>query len=323
MKDLIINPIIPLWLMGIICLALIAVSVRRNVWTCLRRILIIALLFVINMRVMIPGNPVDVKKQEINSYCLFMIDDTLSMMALDGRGEQSRMSVVQSDLEYIIGSLQGAHFSAWSFHNTTNRLSPFTDNGDHVVNSIYGLYPLSDLYGRGTTMNTPKPALISALKEIRKKDGIKVFLFFISDGEHNRDEAIESFSDVKGYIDGGAVLGYGTEAGARMEYKPSYSDEVETVTYWSRETFKEEIAISCLDEKNLKKIASDMGIPYIHMQNEKDCDDVIKDILKHSELVTTNQSVSTIDTAADTYFICVIPLLLLLILEAISMIRKK
>ena len=45
-----INPIIPLWLMGIICIVLLFFK-RKGIFNYVRQIVIVALLFLINMRI--------------------------------------------------------------------------------------------------------------------------------------------------------------------------------------------------------------------------------------------------------------------------------
>lgn len=50
---MIINPIIPIWLMAIICIAL-AIFKRKGKFAYIRQIIMIILLFMINLRMMIP-----------------------------------------------------------------------------------------------------------------------------------------------------------------------------------------------------------------------------------------------------------------------------
>ena len=79
---MIVNPIIPIWLMAIICVALLIVK-RKGIRPYIRQIIIIALLFVINLRIMIATDDVKIETQDIDANILFVIDNTICMVAVD------------------------------------------------------------------------------------------------------------------------------------------------------------------------------------------------------------------------------------------------
>ena len=144
-----------------------------------------------------------------------------------------------------------------------------------------------------------------------------MIVFFISDGEITNNDALCSFSEIRQYIDGGAVLGYGTEEGGKMYVYDYFSDDFEVVQ--DESDFPYNDAISRIDEKNLKAIAKDLGISYKNMnKNDTDdvIDDIIKDITKNTASSLENKSLSGYK---DIYYIFVIPLLLILIYEFISL----
>ena len=72
-------PIIPIWIMLIICISLIIYIIIKK--RDLLQILIIILLFVINLRIMIPSNNSKTIKNDLD--ILFVIDNTISMNTLD------------------------------------------------------------------------------------------------------------------------------------------------------------------------------------------------------------------------------------------------
>ena len=71
-----INPIIPIWLMAIICVGMLLLR-RRGVWNYIRQILIVVLLFAMNLRIMVFSH--DVEKRELNVDVLLVIDNSMSM----------------------------------------------------------------------------------------------------------------------------------------------------------------------------------------------------------------------------------------------------
>lgn len=313
---MIVNPIIPIWLMVIICVILLALK-RKGIVPYIRQIIIVILIFIINLRIMIPDENVDGKTQEVDAYVLFVIDDTISMLAQDYNGNTERLTAVKEDCEYIIDELYGARFSVISFNNEAKLMSPYTNDAEFAKSVISSIYPLDELYAKGSSMNVSKEQLINTAKNAyEKKDG-SVIVFFISDGEINNNDELSSFADASQYIDTGAVLGYGTEAGGKMYVKSYYSDEIKVIQDTS--SYPEKDAISKIDESNLKKLADDMDISYVNMNDRSNIDDILKSIKNTSNV---SQKDASSEGYKETYYIFVIPVLLLLIYEFIDYKRR-
>jgi Ca-activated chloride channel family protein len=82
---------------------------------------------------------------------------------------------------------------------------------------------------------------------------------FLSDGENTKAGAQQrSFAPLAKYVDDGAVLGYGTSAGGRM---PTGGEPPWTFV---RDQSTGEVALSHVDETNLKKIAQQLGVDYAY-----------------------------------------------------------
>ena len=260
------EPIIPVWLMVIICIGLLVIK-RKGIIPYIRQILIVLLLFVINLRPMVMTDDVKVVKQKLHCYVIIVIDDTLSMMAEDYDGDNPRMDGVKADVEYITEQLNGAKFCLIDFNNDVNLIAPFTDDVHYIRSSVNSIYPLADYHATGTNINVSKRLLGQMIGDaVRMNDG-SVVVFFISDGENTDNHKLDSFSDIAEDIDGGAVLGYGTSHGGQMHYYDELYDEVVLVE--DKRTFPYEPAISCIDEDNLEQIADDLGIEYIHMTSQE------------------------------------------------------
>ena len=105
--------------------------------------------------------------------------------------------------------------------------------------------------------------MVASLERSAKKQDRYTVVFFISDGEITNDDKLKSFSGASSYLDGGAVLGYGTSQGGQMKVQKSmYMDE----KGYLEDTESSSNAVSKINENNLKTIAQDMGIDYIHME---------------------------------------------------------
>lgn len=313
-----IDPIIPIWLMAIVCVAMLLL--RRNSWKAyVRQIVAIILIFCVNLRIMIPSDNVTATTQELDTYVLFVVDDTLSMLARDYDGDTERLTAVKNDCGKIIDKMDGAKFAVISFNNNANLVAPYTDNSDYAKSVIESLYPLESLYAKGSSMNICKDVMTDTLKRAHEKGDGNVIVFFISDGEiTSSDSRLESFDEASKYADGGAVLGYGTEKGGRMYVKSYYSDQEEVIQDTSSYPYKD--AVSRIDEKNLKQIAGDIGVKYINMNDgQSQLEDVVNGAVKNSGGDSASRQVSGY---VDIYYIFVAAFAGLMIYEFWS-VRKK
>lgn len=307
-----INPVIPIWLMVILCVGMLALK-RKGIVPYVRQIIIVVLLFVINLRIMLPNGKVDSMEQKLDAYVLFVVDDTISMLARDYKGETERLTGVKEDCERIIDQLSGAKFSAISFHNDVNVLSPFTNDTEFMKSIIQSINPIDKLYAKGSSLNICKDIILKKLKIAKEKSDGRVILFFISDGEITNGDKLESFKEVADYIDHGAVLGYGTKEGGVMYTKSFYDDEEEIIQDTTEYPFTD--AKSKIDETNLKQMADDMDVNYINMNIDNQIDSILKEIKENAKAETE----STEETGyVECYYLFVFPLVLLLIYEFVA-----
>ncbi len=313
---MIINPIIPIWLMAIICIAL-AICKRKGKFAYIRQIIMIILLFMINLRMMIPTD-VEVSTKRIDANVFFVIDNTISMTANDCADGTTRMDALKADCNNITGSLSGARFSLITFANISKLVFPLTESTSFVNSCIKGIGVTDELYAKGSSMNICKDMVVELVKAAHEKNTGKVIVFFISDGEITNGDNLDSFKEAAKYIDGGAVLGYGTSKGGNMYIKDYFSDDLVVIEDKSEYPYKK--AVSKIDEENLKAIAKDMGIEYINMTTENKLDTVIDNIKK--DTASLGDEDSRLDGYKDIYFIFIIPLLGMLVYEFINWKRK-
>jgi len=302
--------------MVIICIGLLAIK-RRGIMPYVRQVLIVLLLFAINLRPQYVSNEITVVRQKLNCYCIIVIDDTLSMMAEDYNGDSPRMDGVKADVEYITERLAGSRFCLIDFNNDVNLIAPFTDDTYYIRSCIDSIYPLPDYHATGTNLNVSKDLLGKMIMDANMLGDGHVVVFFISDGENTDNHELESFVKVSGGIEAGAVMGYGTEDGGKMHYWDELREE--TVLVEDKRSFPYEPAISCIDEDNLKQLAKDLGVDYIHMDDQSDIDPVLDEVI---DLLDTKEQETTEYGYADVYYWFVIPLAALVAYEFISVKRR-
>ena len=298
-------PIIPIWIMLIICISLIIYIIIKK--RDLLQILIIILLFVINLRIMIPSN--NSKTIKNNLDVLFVIDNTISMNALDYNGSNTRLSGVKEACKYIIDELNGSRFSVITFDNTSRIVTPYTYDANITREAISIMMPINELYAKGSSIDVSLDSIMYSLKNSKKKNDNNRIIFFISDGENTSNNSIKSFKSISKYISDGAVLGYGTKKGGYMKDESEYATNEYIMDYTGTNFGK---AISKIDEKNLKEIANDMDVDYIHVTNSNDINSKIKQIKNKTKSTLESNDKSSYD---DIYYIFVIPLLILLFIE--------
>ena len=130
---MIISPIIPVWLMIIVSVVLFLFINKRKPYIIIET-LIIVLLFIINLRIMIPGKE-QIDEKQTNLDVIFVIDNTISMNANDCNNN-TRMFCLKQDSEYIINNLEGARFAVITFNDTSNISIPFVRDEKLAVDTI-------------------------------------------------------------------------------------------------------------------------------------------------------------------------------------------
>ena len=315
MTDPIIPIVILIPILGI-CFVLYIFAVLKNksgvpgkVLRILRVALIIALVFMINLRIMTKKYNVDVELKNID--VLFVVDTTISMWAEDYDGTKQRMTAVQNDCQYIMDSLAGSNFSLIKFDNRSQILAPFTQDTKNVSDAFSTIKAPDRYYARGSSMNAAYDDMLDMLKSSDKKEGRLTVVFFISDGEVTNGDTVKSFADLAEYIDGGAVLGYGTDRGGKMYDSGSYS--------YIRDPETGRDAYSIIDEELLCKMAQEMHIDYIHMDNQAKIEYLVDAIKSGSVMQLANSDNVSYE---DTYFYYVPFLAALLVIEMILIIRR-
>ncbi len=272
----------------------------------------VLLIFAINLRIMVPNDEVKVTTYEMKANVIFVIDDTISMLANDCE-EGTRLDAVNKDCTDIIDKLIGARFAVISFHNVSNILCPFNDDVTFIKSIIDSIYPLSEINAKGSDLSVCKKDLLTELKSA-EANGAYTVVFFISDGEDNKTEKDYNFSELAEYIDDGAVLGYGTPEGGEMYVRSYFDDEDDEPapiqTYISGQGYVN--ALSKIDESNLKGIADGLGVEYYNMNKTKNIDSIIERVIKNVEVGMQEKTEQGFD---ETYYYFVIGLLVMVLVE--------
>jgi Ca-activated chloride channel family protein len=328
---MITNPVLPWWallLLGVVLggFAIWQLIARRAsprvAWMWASRLAMVLLLVVIAIRPTIPTDgqgPTASGGLEV----YFVVDTTSSMAAEDWGTGQPRLDGAKADIEAIVAALPGAQFSLVTFDAVAVQRVPLTADDTAIVSAASVLRQEITTYSRGSSIDEPI-AVVQALfdeAEEQNPDQRRV-LFYLGDGEQTTDTQPQSFASLAPYLEGGAVLGYGTAEGGRMQ--EFYG--VDPVQFGEQEEPEPELeplyiqdpaggdALSRIDEAALGIIANDLGVLYLHRTADEPVDAAV-DGLDVGELITEEGEP---DTITELYWIFAIPLGLLALLEIVN-----
>jgi Ca-activated chloride channel family protein len=262
-------------------------SRERLAWAL--RLVAVLLLLVVALRPVIPAQ-VEQRPTSSGGLEVYIAVDTTSSMAAedwsgqDGNGGDTRLDGVKVDIAAMADALPGAGFSLITFDRETVQRVPLTSDGTALVSAAEVLTQEITFYSRGSSIDEPVGLLTSVLADAEEENpGQERVLFYLGDGEQTAPGEPGSFDGIAEYIDGGAVLGYGTDEGARMREFAGFSSqslvdpetgEEEPPTY-ILDTSTGEPAVSRFDEDNLETIAGQLGVEYLHRSGSTTIDPLL------------------------------------------------
>ncbi|MDO5661681.1 MAG: VWA domain-containing protein, partial [Brachybacterium sp.] len=251
--------LIPLWATillftpPLLLVAVMLVRRRRQRLAWFRRLLMVLLLLVVALR---PATAIEGEQTErLNAEVLFVVDRTGSMNAEDYDGEQPRLDGVRADMREVMSLTEGARYGIIAFDSSAAQQLPLTTDAGAVEAWIDTLTTEPTVHSQGSNVDRPLHLLTSTLERTREENPDSYLLVYVlSDGENTDDRESESFSPAAGYVDGGAVLGYGTEEGGQMRAEGGPGDG-EYITGPDGAP-----GLSRIDEEQLGAMADQLGV---------------------------------------------------------------
>lgn len=299
---MIIQPTLPWWLIVVLFLPPLAGAITllihswrqsRQRWGWLRRVVLILVLLVMVLRPATPGGSRSAGNALLDVY--FVVDTTVSATAEDYDNNRPRIEGMRHDVKQIAKQLAGARFSIIGFDDQAIQHLPLTHDTTTLAGAIDTLPTQEPLYAGGSSIDAGLEKLTNELRRVANKTPNRGrVVFYMGDGEQTTDKSPQSFSELKPLIKGGAVLGYGTTSGGKM------ADEARRRWDHNKQAYLEDRsvkslpypdAISKLDETNLRAIANQAGISYIHRTKPDDAKTItgtidIGEIIKSSDETT-------------------------------------
>jgi len=285
--------VIPLWLVLLVGVPVLAAcvlgAVRRSTLTWVRRALLVVVTAVVALTpAVVVSQP---SSGAVAVQMFFVVDRTGSMAAEDwGPGPElvpapgaepvvstRRLDGARLDIVSLTGDVPGASYSVIGFAGEAGTQLPLT--GDRTAVRAWAETVTQEVTGASTGTLTDRPLTIlqRVLEDAARREPRSVRLvFFVSDGEQTAEGEPASYAPLAGLVDGGAVLGYGTAEGGQMRsYDGSYRPDAEWIPDQARDG---EPAVSRIDEQNLRAIAEQLGVPYVHRPGPGPTSDLVADL---------------------------------------------
>ncbi|MCU1425218.1 MAG: hypothetical protein JWM51_1509 [Microbacteriaceae bacterium] len=283
-----IDPVAPVGVLLLVTLLLIAFVAWRGVraptlrarlgWAL--RLVGVLMLCLVALRPVIPAPAADTPSASGGLEVYIVADTTSSMAAEDWASGAPRLDGVKADIRAMAEQLRGASFSLVTFDAAVVQRVPLTSDATALVSASDVLTQEITAYSQGSSIDEPVARLTELLAEAEEAspDQERV-LFYLGDGEQTASTEPGSFAPLAPYLDGGAVLGYGTGEGGRMLSYSGFVDPDGTEEYildfGSTASADASPAISRIDETRLAKVAGELGVPYVHRDAREAIDPVL------------------------------------------------
>ncbi|GAB3597704.1 vWA domain-containing protein [Microbacterium tumbae] len=230
-------------------------AATRMLWA-MRVLLVLACLTML-LRPGIPGGATETLATDTD--IVLVVDTTASIVAEDWDDGETRLTGVREDVQAIVDEYPGARFALISFDAAAELRLPLTTDTTALVSSLEVMRPEVTAQSRGSSIGIASSMLTETLQSAAGASPDRSrMVFYFGDGEQTASTDPESFSSSAEYVDGGAVLGYGTAEGGPMRTTTIGEGGGEYISYEGAD------ALSTIDEENLQAIAEELGVPYQH-----------------------------------------------------------
>ena len=280
--------------------------------TRVRRSLVVVLVLLAALRPGLPGGSM-VRTNPSDLNVVFVVDTTTSSVAED-HGGGTRLAGMKADITAIAGRLSGARFALVTFDRTAVVRMPLTSDGAAVAAAAETLLPETSTWSQGSSVTVAGPVLQQVLERAAAAHPERPrVVFYLGDGEHTAATPPAPLRvDPTLVTAGGAVLGYGTQAGGQMR-----QTGVVGSPDWVVDPATGDPARSVIDEGRLRELAAQLGVGYVH-RSAGDSVDAVLELVRRNPAqqvsVTDDGPLST--TRAEAYWLLALGALALVAWEA-------
>ncbi|PYD00854.1 VWA domain-containing protein [Microbacterium esteraromaticum] len=275
---------------------------QRGLWAL--RLGMIVVVFAMLLRPGIPGGTSQTLATDTD--VVIVVDTTASIVAEDWAGDRPRIDGVRADVQAIVDEYPGARFALISFDAAAQLRLPLTTDATALMSSLDVMRPEVTDQSLGSSIGIANRMLADTLSAAAKASPERArMVFFLGDGEQTASSEPESFASSAKYVDGGAVLGYGTTEGGPM--KKTTGAGAAAGGYIE---YQGAPAMSVIDEDNLRQVSEQLGVEYQHRTADAEIE------LPEAPTSTTDYAASgEVGSVIELYWIAALVLIVLLAVE--------
>lgn len=240
-----------------------------------------------------PSIPGEVEETFSNVEIYLVVDRTGSMVAEDYQEDSPRLEGVKADLEALLDATAGSRYAVITWDSSARLELPVTTDSSAVASFVDVLHQEITEFSTGSSMNRPLAILqqqLEAAAESRPQNLRYVLVFTDGEATDSADTEVSAeWATIGSLIDGGAVFGYGTEAGGQML---SYTRSLgQTGEYIKDSTVAgEPNATSSIDQESLQQMADYLGVSLYVNADAQTATEVGEGIMVDAEQVPEERS---------------------------------
>ncbi|MDQ1055764.1 Ca-activated chloride channel family protein [Arthrobacter sp. SORGH_AS 212] len=281
----------------------------------LRRCVLAVFLVAALCRPALPGGTSQAATTDLNVF--FVVDTTTSMVAEDYGTSAPRMDGVRQDIMAIAKELPGARFSLITFDTKAFVRMPLTTDTLALQTMVTVLEPQVTAFAKGSSITAARQVLSERLDAARQSHPERPRLvYYLGDGEQTSGKEPERLNLDGSLVAGGAVLGYGTGAGARMKENSGDPGESADGPYVRDGGGAD--ALSRIDEPRLQDVAGQLGLPYVHRQ----AGDPVGPMMQEARPGSPERSGDSLEGPTELYWLFAAGAFALALPDAVMIIRR-
>lgn len=240
-----------------------------------------------------PSVPAEIQETVANVEIYLVVDRTGSMVAEDYDGSSPRLDGVKANLETLLETTAGSRYAVITWDSSARLELPVTTDASAVASFVEVLHQEITDFSTGSSMNRPLSVLRSQLEaaaESRPQNLRYVVIFTDGESTDSSDQEVSAeWETLSSLIDGGAVFGYGTEAGGKMlSYQRSVGQTGEYILDTTQAGSPE--AVSYLDQESLEQLANYLGVDLLVNPSTEQVQAVGEEIMASSQDVSEERT---------------------------------
>lgn len=227
--------------------------------------------------------PISPTGANLNVY--LVVDRSISTLIRDqgpgdGNARQTRIAAIRADAAALLGKFPDARFSVVDWGRAAEVEWPLSSDLYTLDATLQGLpaYDLGSLAPGGMIPDArlfldvdrgAGAALLRPMLDYQRTaypERANVVVYFGCGERDGVERPQTSFGDVAGLLDGGVVLGYGTQDGGELLLNDKNGEHPVGMSSYHSDDGQPKPLVLAYDEAAMRQLADELAVPYVHRQ---------------------------------------------------------